>query len=62
MKVFRKLSVLVLLFAVLMLVMGFTVLSAPRDANAARPRLCCVWVCTDEAPYVCWHVCFRCPH
>jgi len=65
MKILRKLRILVLLFAIPMLVMGFTTLSAPRIANAAhaaQPMMCCTWVCMEVAPYLCMRVCFHCHH
>ncbi len=60
MNLLRKLKVLVLLFAVLVLILGFTVINAPKTAEASGP-LCCYWVCTVEGPPICWHVCHPCP-
>ncbi len=59
MKAFKKLRVFVLLFAVLALVVGFTVLNAPDTADAGR----CCWVlyCTINPPIVCWEECRPCP-
>jgi hypothetical protein len=59
MKLFRNLRAFALLFAVLVLVLGFTVLQAPNTANA-RP-LCCYRVCSLIPPYLCWDVCKPCP-
>jgi len=59
MKLFRKLRVFALLFAVLALVLGFTVLNAPTTADAAR--LCCYRVCMVDPPYWCWDECVPCP-
>jgi hypothetical protein len=59
MKIFRNLRVFALLLAVLALVLGFTVLHAPKTAQASGA--CCYWVCTIEGPPVCWHVCRPCP-
>jgi hypothetical protein len=59
MKFFRKLRVFVLLFAVLALIIGFTVLNPPKTAQASGA--CCYWVCTIDGPPVCWHVCRPCP-
>jgi hypothetical protein len=59
MKLFRKLRAFVLLFAILALITGFTVLNAPKTVEAAR--LCCYHVCTVNPPIVCWDVCKPCP-
>jgi hypothetical protein len=59
MKLLRKLKAFVLLFALLALVIGFTVLNTPDTAQASGD--CCYWVCTIEGPPVCWHVCRPCP-
>jgi hypothetical protein len=59
MKLFRKLRVFALLFAVLALALGFTVISAPDTADAAR--LCCYRVCMINPPYWCWDECRPCP-
>jgi len=57
MKFFRKLRVLVLLFALLALVIGFTVISTPKPVQA-KPA-CCAWcmICSELPPYNCWCVC-----
>ena len=61
MNLLRKLKVLVLLFAVLVLILGFKVLNVPKTAEASGP-LCYYWVCTIEGPPIyCWHVCRPCP-
>jgi hypothetical protein len=59
MKFFRKLKVLVLLFAVLALLVGFTVLSAPKTVEARLP--CTAWCmyCTINPPFYCWCACCR---
>ena len=59
MKLFRKLRAFVLLFAILALITGFTVLNLPKTADASGA--CCYWVCTIEGLPVCWHVCRPCP-
>ena len=60
MKVFRKLRVFALLFAVLAMVLGFTVLNAPKTADA-RPCDCWVMYCTVNPPFYCWCECVPCP-
>ena len=60
MKLFRKLRVLALLFAVLALVLGFTVLSAPKTADASSCNCHCM-VCMLNPPYLCWDTCCKCP-
>jgi hypothetical protein len=59
MKFFRNLRIFVLFFAVLILVLGFTVLNAPKTVDAAR--LCCYRVCSLIPPYHCWDECKPCP-
>jgi hypothetical protein len=58
MKLFRKLRVFALLFAVFVLVLGFTVIYAPTTDAA---RLCCYRVCMVNPPYWCWDECRPCP-
>ncbi len=60
MRLLRKFKAVALLFAVLALAIGFTVLNCPGTAQASGP-ICCVWVCTIEGPPLCWHECFPCP-
>jgi len=60
MKLFRKLRAFALLFAVLVLVIGFTVLNAPKKADASRCE-CWVMYCTVDEPAFCWCVCEPCP-
>ena len=59
MKLFRKLKVLVLLFAVLSLILGFIVLSTPKTVDARLP--CTAWcmVCSEIPPYYCWCICCK---
>lgn len=59
MKLFRKLKALVLLFAVLALVLGFTVLNAP--STPAATECCLVMYCTVFPPFYCWEECRPCP-
>ena len=59
MKLLRKLKIFVLLFAVLALVLGFTTFYTPKTVEASGA--CCYWVCTIEAPIICWHECRPCP-
>ena len=61
MKLFRKFKVLVLLFAVLALCLGFTVLTAPKTADASGPCDCWCMMCMLDPPYWCWEVCCDCP-
>jgi hypothetical protein len=58
MKLFRKLRAFALLFAILALVAGFTVLNPPKTADASGA--CCYLVCEIDGPH-CWHVCRPCP-
>ncbi|NIN00232.1 MAG: hypothetical protein GTO24_19795 [candidate division Zixibacteria bacterium] len=60
MKVFRKLKVFALLFAVVALVSGFTVLNAPKTADASGPCDCWCMICMLEPPYWCWCECCPC--
>jgi hypothetical protein len=59
MKVFRKLRIFALLFAVLALVLGFAVLNAPGIGEV--PHCCWVLYCTIDPPIVCWEECRPCP-
>jgi hypothetical protein len=61
MKVFRKLKVFALLFAVVALVSGFTVLNAPKTADASGPCDCWCMYCMLVPPYHCWCECCECP-
>lgn len=61
MRLFRKLKVFVLLFAVLALVMGFSVLHAPKTADASGPCECWCMYCMLDPPYLCWCECCECP-
>lgn len=61
MKLFRKLKVFALLFAMLATVLGFTVLNAPKTADASGPCDCWVMYCMDIPPYYCWCECVPCP-
>ncbi len=56
MNLLRKLRLLVLVFAVLAVVFGFTVLSTPNTANAIRCTAWCMY-CTIEPPIICWCEC-----
>ncbi|MEZ5358436.1 MAG: hypothetical protein R3F48_06350 [Candidatus Zixiibacteriota bacterium] len=61
MAIFRKLRVIVVVFALLALFAGaFTAITAP-EAQAARS--CCRWVmyCTTTPPIYCWDVCIPVP-
>ena len=60
MRLFRRLSLVALLFALLALVSGFTVLALPRTADANRCDCWCM-VCMENPPYWCWEVCCKCP-
>ncbi len=60
MKFFRKLRVFALLFAVLALVIGFTVLNASNTADASRCDCWCMY-CTINPPFYCWCECCPCP-
>ncbi len=62
MKALRKLKVLVLVFALLAMVLGFTVMYAPNTVEARPP--CCAWCmyCTIDLPGYCWcECCMWCP-
>ncbi len=56
MKLLRKLRLLVLVFAVLVVVFGFTVLNAPNNAKAINCTAWCMY-CTVEPPIICWCEC-----
>jgi hypothetical protein len=60
MKLLRRLSFFALLFALLALVSGFTVLTLPRTADASRCDCWCMY-CTVEEPIYCWEQCCKCP-
>lgn len=60
MKLLRKLTVFALLFAMVAVIMGFTVLSAPKTADAVSCE-CSVRVCLVDNPRICWCVCVPCP-
>lgn len=60
MKLLRKLRVFALLIAVVALVIGFTVLNAPRTAQASTCE-CIVRICLVENPRICWCQCVPCP-
>ncbi len=59
MKLFRNLRVFALLLAVLALVIGFTVLSAPKTVDAKTYDCYCM-ICMEIPPYWCWCVCCDC--
>lgn len=61
MKLLRRLSFFALLFALLALVSGFTVLTLPRTADASRRCDCWCMYCTVEEPIYCWEQCCKCP-
>ncbi len=61
MELFRKLRIFALLFAVLALVIGFSVLSAPQTADASGPCDCWCMYCMLNPPYWCWCECCECP-
>jgi hypothetical protein len=61
MKLFRKLKVFVLLFAVLALVLGFSVLIAPKTTASTNPCNCHCMICMLNPPYLCWDTCCKCP-
>ncbi|MGB8656489.1 MAG: hypothetical protein WCE90_01725 [Candidatus Zixiibacteriota bacterium] len=58
MKALRKLRVLVLIFAVVALVFGFTAFYAPNHASANRCTAWCMY-CTLEPPIYCWCACCK---
>jgi hypothetical protein len=57
MKIFRKFRALVLIFAVMAMVMGSTVLLTPNTAQSSYR--CCGWCmyCTIDEPGYCWCAC-----
>ena len=61
MAIMRRMKILVLVFAFLVLFAGgFTIFnSTPVDASYA----CCIWVmyCTQNPPIICWDVCIPVP-
>ena len=60
MRVFRNLKVFALLFAVVALVLGFSVLNAPVT-TASGPCDCWCMYCTVNPPIYCWCECCPCP-
>jgi len=56
MKVFRRIKVFVLLFAVLAMLVGFSVLTTPNSAKAVNCTAWCMY-CMLDPPYWCWCEC-----
>jgi hypothetical protein len=56
MKLFRKLKLLVLIFAVVAMVLGFSVFTAPNTATASKCTAWCMY-CMEIPPYWCWCQC-----
>jgi len=59
MKLFRKLRVFALLFAVVALVTGFAMLHVSNTADA-KPCDCWCMICMLDPPYWCWEECCTC--
>lgn len=56
MMLFRKFKIFVLLFAVLAMLVGFSMLTTPNSAKAVNCTAWCMY-CTVNPPFYCWCEC-----